>query len=249
MLIVVFAYAGIGVFATAASQVREPGTVARAAWITVVVLAGLYIASIGLILLVLPWRQVGLSGSPFVTALGRAGVPVLGDFLNAVVLVASFGVMAGSVFSAGRILDGLAEAGQAPRLVADAARGGDPRGAITVTTAGVSITIAVAYALPHNVYGFLISAAGFLTFLNWSLIIAAFLAWRRRRPERRRSISSLAFGQPVSSFLTLAAIVVLAGFALRQPDQRMGFYAFALLAVGVSAAYAVLPGGRRRRPG
>lgn len=241
MLIVIFAYAGIGVFATAASEMRRPKQISRAAWITVGGLTGLYIVSIGLLLLVVPWRQVGTSSSPFVMALERSGLVSMGDIFNFIILIASFSVMAGSVFSANQILKGLGAARQAPAFVTDR----PAFGPLIVTTLGVAVTIVVSYLLPANVYDFLISASSFLTFLNWFLILWAFLAWRRRRLAQGVHVSSLAFGHPASSVATLGFILFLTGYALLQPQQRVGFYAFAVLWVGVTVVYFVKPGLRR----
>ncbi|MGC8487947.1 MAG: amino acid permease [Clostridia bacterium] len=245
MLIVIFAYAGVGVFSTAASEMRHPRDVSKAAWMTVVVLTVLYLASIGLLLWVIPWRQMGLSTSPFVVALQRAGLPAFADVFNLVILIASFSVMAGAVFAANRILWGLGEARQGPQFVLAATRRGVPTGALAVTTGGVGATILVSYLLPANVYAFLISAASFLTFLNWFLILWAFLSWRRRRAGHSVHISSLAFGQPISSLAMMAFILFLSGYALVQPAQRLGFYAFGVLCVLVSIGYFAIPNVRQ----
>lgn len=240
MLIVIFAYAGIGVFATAAAQTARPRDIDRAAWITVASLAGLYLTSIALVLRTVSWRGVSLTASPFVVALERLGAPLLGGAFNLIILVASFSVMAGCVFSANQILLGLAEAGQAPPLVRPTTGVRTQAGPLAVTSAGVALAVLVAYLLPADVYGFLISASGFLSLLNWFLILWAFLGWRGQRSRQGRHVSSLAFGQPASTPLTMLVLVVLAAFATTQPEQRLGFYAFAILTAAVGACYGVL---------
>lgn len=247
MLIVIFAYAGVGVFATAASEMRRPKDINKAAWITVVVLAVLYVVSVALLLFVIPWQQMSTTSSPFVWALQRIGIPLAGPVLNVTILVASFSVMAGAVFSANQILSELGNDRQAPRFVVRTGRNGAPYGSLIVTTIGVATTILVSYLLPANVYNFLISASSYLTFLNWFLILWAFLSWRRQRRYAAPSISSLAFGQPVSTVVTMLLIIFLTVYALIQPDQRIGFYAFAALCVVVSACYFVIPGLRAGR--
>jgi L-asparagine transporter-like permease len=247
MLIVIFAYAGVGVFSTAAAHMREPQAISRAAWITVGSLTTLYIGSIGVTLLVVPWRQISTSQSPFVMALLRSGFPALGDGLNLVILVASFSVMAGAVFAANQILRGLGDAHQAPSFVMLTNRPGTPAGALLVTTAGVAASVIVAYLLPANVYDFLISAASFLTFLSWFLILWAFLIWRGKKRDHGVHISSLAFGHPLSTFTVMAAILLMTGYALLQPEQRLGFYAFMALSVVVSIIYMAVRPARPAR--
>lgn len=236
MLIVVFAYAGIGVFGTAAAQMKHPKKIDRAAWMTVITLAVLYIVSIGLLLLVLPWEGVSTSGSPFVLALQHTRLPWLGQILNLVILVASFSVMAGAVYSANQILWSLGQNQDAPRFVTKNGHNDTPYGALLATTCLIAAVLVGSFLLPANVYNFLISASSFLTFLNWFLILWAFLAWRRsKRPGIH--ISSLAFGQPFSSWLSMAFILFLTVYALFQADQRFGFYAFGGLVVLLSVAY------------
>lgn len=245
MLIVIFAYAGVGVFATAATQMRRPKDIYKAALVTVVALAVLYLISIGLLLAATPWNETSTATSPFVTALEMTGVPLLGGVFNFIILVASFSVMAGSVFSANEILQGLGNHRQAPNFVLRMNRMGTSTGSLSITAIGVALTILISYLLPANVYSFLISASSFLTFLNWFLILWAFLSWRKRNALSRNKTSSLAFGQPVSSVITLLFIVFLTGYSLLQPDQRLGFYAFVALCVVVSLGFFATHGRTR----
>lgn len=237
MLVVIFAYAGIGVFATATSQMQRPQDTHKAAWITVITLATLYMVSILLLLFVTPWQQMSTTKSPFVTVLQQSGIPLLGDAFNIIILVASFSVMAGAVFSANQILQSLSQVHQAPKFALLRNRRGTTIGSLSCTTVGVALTILISYSLPANVYNFLISASSFITFLNWFLILWAFLAWRHHSHDVQTKFSSLAFGQPASSVITMFFILLMTGYALLQRDQRIGFYAFAALCCFISLIY------------
>ncbi|MCL6515781.1 amino acid permease [Alicyclobacillus sp.] len=246
MLVVIFAYAGIGVFAAAAGEVRPPQRIDRAAWWTVILLAALYIGSIGLMLYLIPWRQVSTDKSPFVAALAASGSGGLAAVFNAIILVAAFSVMAGALFSANEVLCSLAEAGDAPRSLARRSQRGTPYRALWVSAAGIALSLLLSLVLPANLYNVLISASSFFTFLNWFLILWTFLAWRRRTEEDERFVSGLAWGQPVSTGVTMALLVVLTGYALFQRDQRLGFYAAVAVAAVLTAVYAAV---LRRRGG
>lgn len=245
MLIVIFAYAGIGVFASATTEMRRPSDISKAAWITVIGLSALYILSIGLLLFEIPWQHISTTKSPFVSALQQTGVPLLGGAFNLIILIASFSVMAGAVFSANQILQSLGRGGQGPKFVLWTTKRGMPYGALGITTLCVGVTILISFLLPANVYNFLISASSFLTFLNWFLILWAFLGWRRQSQSGTRRISSLSFGQPVATILTMMFIVFLTVYALMQPDQRLGFYAFCGIALLLSMCYVLVPRLRR----
>ncbi|MHB1627211.1 MAG: amino acid permease [Bacilli bacterium] len=295
MLIVIFAYAGIGVFGTAATQVENPRTIDRGAWITMLALVILYTLSIGLLLLSEPWQQVNTSASPFVLALARSGAPFLAPVFNAVILVASFSVMAGSVYSANQILASLGEEREGPSFATYTA---GPRhaqiGALAVTACCVAGAIGISYLLPDNVYSFLISASSFCNLFMYALILWSFLRWRKSsqtkrkrlsqkiaagafssrlsaargrhespsrqnihtgnpvrvhdrindRSDRDAKISSLAFGQPATTYITLLFFLILSAYALWRADQRTGFYAFLAIIAVFSIAYLLL---RRRR--
>ncbi len=294
MLIVIFAYAGIGVFGTAAAQVKNPRTIDRSAWITMLTLVTLYMFSIGLLLLSEPWQQINTSASPFVLALARSGVPFLAPAFNAVILVASFSVMAGSVYSANQILVSLGEEREGPSFATYTA---GPRhaqiGALAVTACCVAGAIGISYILPDNVYNFLISASSFCNLFMYVLILWSFLRWRKSSQAKRdlpsqkiaagvfssrlltarerheslsqknvhigvsvrdridggidgardAKISSLAFGQPVTTYITLLFFLILSAYALWRVDQRIGFYAFLAIIAFFSIVYLLL--GRR----
>ncbi|MCL6626047.1 MAG: amino acid permease [Alicyclobacillus shizuokensis] len=237
MLVVIFTFAGIGVFATGMGEIRDPKQIDNAGMWTVGLLAVLYIASIMLLLFFIPWNQVTTSSSPFVDALRRSGIPALAQVFNAAILVAAFSVMAGSLYSANEILCSLGEEGDAPRFVTRRSERGTPYLALVVSAACIGLSLALSLLLPTNLYNFLISASSFLTLLNWFVILCTFLVWRHKSGDRKAFTSKLAFGQPVSTVITMLLLVVLAGYALLQRDQRIAFYVFVVLCTAIASSY------------
>jgi L-asparagine transporter-like permease len=236
MLIVIFAYAGIGVFATAAVDVKNGQKVERSAVWTVVLLTVLYVLSIFLLLSIESWTKMSTATSPFVLALMHNEGSWLAEGINGAILMASFSVMAGSVFSSTQILVSLGQSGEAPRLVNHVSKRGISYGGLAITAAGIGVAIGAAYALPSSVYNFLISASSFMTFFYWAVMLWTFLRWRKTQEGRTARISRLAFGAPYSTYLTLGLFVLLTIYALFEPSQRIAFYAFlvlvALLVIG-----------------
>ncbi|WP_326492665.1 amino acid permease [Alicyclobacillus dauci] len=236
MLIVIFAYAGIGVFATAAIELKHPRKLDVGGMATSLGLTVLYILAIGSLLLVLPWSQASTQISPFVQALQHAHMRTLADILNGVILIAAFSVMAGAVFSSCQILASLGHSGEAPRFSTRTSKRREiPYGALVFTAIGLAIFIGLSYILPSTVYNFLVSASSFFTFFNWFIMLTTFLVWRRK--NRNKHISWLAFGHPVSTYLTMAAIVFLAFYALTDRVDRLGFYVCVGMAIVITACY------------
>lgn len=240
MLIVIFAYAGIGVFGTAAINIKDPKHLDIGGITTVSMLTGLYLISIAGVLLLLPWNAVSTKISPFVQALQHIHLGFLASCLNAVILIASFSVMAGSVFSANEILQSLGKSGEAPRFTfKQSPKRKIPYGALTTTTIGLAIFIGTSYILPSSIYNLLISASSFFNFFNWFVILLTMISWRRH--SKGKQISLLAIGQPVSTWITMVLIVFLAVFALFQKEQRLGFYACAAMTILMIAGYFFTP--------
>ncbi|MDP9727172.1 amino acid permease [Alicyclobacillus tolerans] len=239
MLIVVFAYAGIGVFATAAVKTPRGRDVELSAILTILILTVLYIVAVGFVIWFEPTQSVNTSISPFVLTLQRHGTIWLADIFNAAILIASFSVMAGAVFSSMQILYSLGETNEAPRFVKIQNQRGVQYGALLATAIGIALSLILAYALPSNVYQFLISASSFMTFFYWFVMLLTFISWRSRLRSASQSfqVSKLAFGAPVSSYVCLALIVALTIYALFQPSQRIAFYAFAAIYLLLTIAY------------
>jgi L-asparagine transporter-like permease len=210
----------------------------------VIILMTLYIGSIGLMLFIQPWQQVNTATSPFVSALNKTGILWFGTIFNGVILVAAFSVMAGALYSANQILFSLGHTGEAPKFVTRVTKHGFEVGAFAVTAVCIALILGISLILPANVYNFLVSASSFFTFFNWFVILWTFLVWRKRALDSEKFTSILAFGQPASTVITMLVLLVLAGFALLQPDQRMGFYASLGICLAVTACYFLF--GRRK---
>lgn len=237
MLIVVFAYAGIGVVATAITQLNHAEDAGRASGLIVFGLAILYILSLLALLLLLPWWKISTQTGPFTLALNIHHLFGIANLMNGVVLVAAFTVMGGALFSAVLILSSMANARQAPYFMKKTPGrfGGFP--ALLVSVAGVVLSILISFKLPASVYNDLISASSFFTFFNWVIILLSWMRYKRiHRDDVHYQSAFLRFGG-VTLFATIVVIVALAGFALTNADQRMGAIAAALLFLLVAVFY------------
>lgn len=237
MLIVIFAYAGIGVFATAATEVSDGKKVEQSAVWTIFVLTSLYLLAIGMLLGIEPWQEMSTNISPFVLAFTHHHAKWLSDLFNGAILIASFSVMAGSVFSSAQILTSLGTAQEAPKFVAHTSKRGVSYGALLFTAAGIALAIGAAYLLPSSVYNFLISASSFMTFFYWGLMLWTFLRWRKTEEGRTVRSSRLTFGAPYTTWLTMLLFAVLTVYALFEPSQRIAFYAFVAVLALLSGSY------------
>ena len=70
-----------------------------------------YVLTLGVLMSLFPWNEIGSNGSPFVQIFSGLGIPAAPHILNAVVITAALSAINSDIFGAGRILFGLARPG------------------------------------------------------------------------------------------------------------------------------------------
>ncbi|KAH6665846.1 AAT family amino acid transporter, variant [Plectosphaerella plurivora] len=119
----------------------------------------------------------GVTSSPFVIATLDAQIPVIGDILNAGMIVGILAISAESVYISSRVLRTLAHKQLLPEFLAKVDSQGRPRWAIAITcAAGAVFTYINLAAGGRKVFSWLISITSASFFSMW--IIIAFTSWR-----------------------------------------------------------------------
>lgn len=245
MLIVIFAFSGIGVMATATSELRKPRDASLGATLVIVGLFSIYFLSLLALLTVVPWWKVSVSSSPFVLAFTMIHLPLLASLFNAVILVAAFTVMAGALFSAVLIMQNMAHVGEAPRFLRRKEHAKISFRALVLSALGAVVAIMISYVLPSQVYSYLVSATSYITFFNWVVILLSWLAYKRRhKAEHLYQVIWVKAGA-VPIYATIIAIVTLTITSLGSADQRMGGAAALLVALIIAIPYPLL--ARKRK--
>lgn len=89
----------------AAAESADPGNaVARAVNSVVARVLVFYVASIALIVAIVPWTSVKVGVSPFSVALDRVGIPGSGDVMAAVILTAVLSCLNSGLYTGSRML-------------------------------------------------------------------------------------------------------------------------------------------------
>ncbi|KAH7329100.1 amino acid permease-domain-containing protein [Stachybotrys elegans] len=166
-----------------------------------------YILSLALVGLLVPYNhaqlnnpnssEVDAAASPFVIAIEAAGIQVLPDVMNAVILIAVLSVGNSSVFGSSRTLAALANMNQAPKILAYIDRKGRPLVAIGI--AGVFGLLGYLADLPQqgNVIDWLLAISGLSTIFTWGSICLCHIRFRRAWAARGRSLSDIPFRSQV----------------------------------------------------
>src|SRR5918911_888279 len=144
--VVIFAFVGVEIVTIAAAESVEPArAVARATNSVVARVIVFYVASILLVVTILPWNDAQLLASPYVSVLERIGIPAAAEIMNAIVLTAVLSCLNSGLYTASRMLFALARRGDAPTGLLDTNRRRVPVKAILLTTSVGFLSTILAY--------------------------------------------------------------------------------------------------------
>ncbi|MDF7680326.1 proline-specific permease ProY [Enterobacteriaceae bacterium ESL0689] len=224
---VMFAYGGIEIIGITAGEAKDPQkSIPQAINSVPLRILIFYVGTLFVIMSLYPWDQVGTNGSPFVLTFQHLGITFAASILNFVVLTASLSAINSDVFGVGRMLHGMAEQGNAPKIFAKTSHHGIPWVTVVVMTVALLLAVYLNYVMPENVFLVIASLATFATVWVWIMILLSQVAFRRRLSADE--IKALHFKVPGGVATTLLGlvflvfIIVLIGY---HPDTRISLYA------------------------
>ncbi|MDH0300610.1 MULTISPECIES: amino acid permease [unclassified Pseudomonas] len=236
--VVMFAFGGVEMIGITAGEARDPKRALPKAINSVPLRILLFYVLTLLVLMALyPWPKIGSQGSPFVQIFSGLGIGSAATVLNLVVISAAVSAINSDIFSAGRMMYGMAQNGQAPSGFARLSRFGVPW--MTVLVMGVALLLGVLlnYLVPQDLFLVLAAVVTFSIVWVWLMILLSQVAMRRGMS--RDEVAALEFpvpwwplGPACAIVFMLFIFVVLAWF----PDTRMALYVglgwLALLSLG-----------------
>ena len=208
--IAIFAFVGVELAGTAAAETKDPEkNLPRAINSIPIRIVVFYILALAVIMMVTPWDKVHSDSSPFVQMFALAGLPAAAGIINFVVLTSAASSANSGIFSTSRMLFGLAREGQAPKRWGILSRNQVPARGLLFSVACLVPSLAILYAGASVIDAFTLitTVSSVLFMVVWSLILAAYLVFRRKFPERHAASK---FKVPGGAFMCW---VVLAFFA------------------------------------
>ncbi|WP_315708102.1 proline-specific permease ProY [Brenneria uluponensis] len=238
---VMFAYGGVEIIGITAGEAQDPRkSIPRAInsvpWRILV----FYVGTLFVIMSIYPWNQVGTNGSPFVLTFQHMGITAAAGILNFVVITASLSAINSDVFGVGRMLHGMAEQGQAPRIFTRLSRHGIPWVTVVVMTMALLVAVYLNYIMPEKVFLVIASLATFATVWVWIMILCSQIAFRRKLS--REETKALAFplrGGAVTSAVGVVFLIFIIGLIGYFPDTRISLYVGVLWIVMLLLSYAI----------
>ena len=208
-------YMGVEIIGVTAGEALQPEkTIPRAMRTVTLRLILFYVLSITVMLSMTPWDMMGtgITGSPFVLAFAKVGIPYAGGIINLVVITAALSSANTNLYLTSRTLFSLSHDGYVPKALGGVGKNGVPYVALIVSTAGMAAAILLAIFVPGRAFLLLYGLAVAGMFFVWIIILLAHLSFRRTIGQAR--VALLPIRLPFSPYAQIAALVVLAAIAI-----------------------------------
>ncbi|WP_067820570.1 amino acid permease [Nocardia inohanensis] len=250
IVVVMFAFGGTEIVTVAAAESKEPGQAVARATNNVLWRVGLfYVASIFLVVTILPWNDAQVLKSPFVSALDRMGVPAAGTIMQVVILTAVLSVLNSAIYVSSRMLYVLTRDGDAPAALVKVNKRGVPARAVLLGTIAAWGAVIASYVSPDEVFTFLVNSIGVVLAFVYVAIMASQLRLRARlRREDPSALTYRMWGYPYLSWAVIIAIFTVFIAMARNPDQRNQLIASTVSLLFVAAIYPLRKRFGRKPP-
>ena len=133
------------------------------------------------------------TASPFVIAIRDAGVDVLPDIMNAVIMIAVLSVGNSSVYGSSRTLAALAEQGQAPRIFGYIDRRGRPMAGIILSALLGLLGFLAVSDKKDEAFTWMLAISGLSSIFTWGSICLSHVRFRRGWKVQGHSIDEIPF--------------------------------------------------------
>lgn len=207
-----FAFGGIELIGMAAAEANDPKTTIPKAINQVVVrILIFYIGSLTILLSLVPWNQLDLGGldkSPFVMIFSQMGISWAAHLLNFIILTAALSVYNSGMYANSRMLYGLAQQGNAPKVFAKVNQQGVPVPAVLLSALLIFGCVLLNYFVPEDALGHLMYIVVGALVLNWAMISLTHLKFKEMIKQKNLKTSFPALWSPFSNYLVLIFIAM-----------------------------------------
>ncbi|WP_445116277.1 amino acid permease [Acinetobacter sp. WZC-1] len=207
-----FAFGGIELIGMAAAEARDPEkNIPKAINQVVFRILIFYIGSLAILLSLVPWNQLELGGmdkSPFVIIFSQLGINWAAHLLNFIILTAALSVYNSGMYANSRMLYGLAQQGNAPKLFLKVNKQGVPIPAVLFSALLIFGCVIINYLAPEAALSHLMYIVVGALVLNWAMISLTHLKFRRAMRINQKTTKYQALWSPFSNWLVLIFIAV-----------------------------------------
>jgi amino acid transporter len=191
-------------------------------------IAVFYILAVLMVGFVVPYNHIMLlsgrsdaSASPYVIAIQSAGIKILPDFVNAVLLTVTWSAGQSDLYAASRTLYGLALEGQAPRFLKKCTKSGVPIWTVAVTSLYAPLAyMGVGSLGAAKAFLYLYDMSAVSVIIVWWAILIAYIRFYHGLKKQGISRDTLPYKapfQPYASYFALVfftLVIIFSGFTV-----------------------------------
>ncbi len=230
MINVTFSYQGCEILGNTAGESKEPKkAIPRAIRSTVFQVTGVYVVSVFVLMLCVPWMEYSTEASPFVIALNRIGIPGTDHLMNAIVAIAALSAANSAIYACNRFLYSLSLRGVAPKSLTKLNSRQIPFNSLVFCYIGIFICILTGEIpiLAETVNAWMWAVSGVIGVIAWIVIAVCLIAFRRKLKSEGKSPEDLAYRSPMYPLIPILVIVInsiILISMLFSEDQRLNFF-------------------------
>ena len=244
LLAVAFAFGGIELVTVAAAESENPEAGVHSAIRSIIWrISVFYIGSVLLIILLLPFDQIGgadsAAESPFTAVLEMANIPGAVGIMEAVIVVALLSACNTQIYGSSRFLQNLAVRGDAPQAFAQTDSRGVPVRAVVVSVFFGFVAVALQYWNPPGLLAFLLNAVGGCLIALWIAVALSFVRLHPKLVENGEITDVRMWAPNVLPWIMVALTGGVILLMLSNPDGRFQMFAVAVV-VGIISLAGVL---------
>lgn len=202
VVVAIFSYMSIETIAVAAGEAKDPEKAVTSAFrATMLRLVIFYLATIALMLAIVPWNATNAGKSPFVKVMEIIGIPGAAAVINFVVLIAALSAMNSLLYISTRMMFSLSRAGHAPRRFGRIRANGVPLDALVISCAGIALATLLSVIAPEQSFALMMAISMFGGIFTWFMIFVTH--WFFRRAWQAQDGARLSFRMWGFPWLTL----------------------------------------------
>ncbi|MBO9550359.1 amino acid permease [Pseudomonas sp.] len=222
VLITIFSFFGAEIVTIAADETANPqAKIRRATNLVVYRIAIFYLASIFLVVALVPWNDPQLLAvGSFQRVLEVLDVPGAKLVVDGVVLVAVTSCMNSGLYTASRMLHSLGARGEALAITGKVSGNGVPVVAVLMSTLAGFAGCLVNYVFPGKVFDFLLSTTGAIALIVYLVIAISQLRLRARAEREGQRLELKMWLFPWLTWLVIGAIALVLGYMLFSDAYR-----------------------------
>jgi D-serine/D-alanine/glycine transporter len=245
--IAVFAFVGIELVGTTAAEAKDPEKNLPKAINSIPVRVLLfYVGALIILMSVTPWTQFQAGHSPFIGMFSLAGLGIAATVVNLVVLTSAMSSANSGIYSTSRMVFGLAQEGDAPAVFGKLSSRKVPANALFLTCVLLLSGVVLLYAGENvgKAFDMVTTVSAVCFMFVWSIILASYLAYRRRRGRLHQASAFKMPGGQVMVWVVFAFFAFVLWALTTQPDTLTALLVTPVWFIILGIAWALL----RRRP-